>query len=1318
MHSRPLFHPLSRLDPTSARAPQFSNIIFWGIFFAANWLLSFLVLIPSVNDVGMHMCECTKGTMELDQDQVEHCEGRTHMMCYVGVIFVWISAYLVSFVFLFAVFELLLLVFGVARAKYLRVGNVQDWHDVESYWSSILKNSLPRVSGSLHSEIGGPVRSKQNLGKLFESDGAAAMELEEHQREQIEGVSRPQSLIWNNFVDSMRQDYLLSREEADALKVQSGEASEVATEKASLDEAIQSLQVERAAAKDAAQTKKIDAELKKKKARRLELELKADASLTEQLVPNFRLKPRAKEAQRRVVTFLWGLESLAAHEGNFETATLKDEQGRAHNFTSPWRQAHRVSAAPSFTTLVPVYNEPILLSRTVIKKTRDAGMMSKRVSELEYLALTHVAEWQNFAQEMLKKHGAKWMVDSDNIGNDLLYAFLGHDHPRPLHDTTDAALISDVELWATMRGQTLARTINGLCNLRLGVEQLAILEEHRTMTPTAILELVARKYQLLISHQTFNMARVGAKNPAHDHMLQENALVEVFRREKYFEVVLNDDSQFQSHMWKLRGKLLFPALEDGQHAEIQQTAEGCYKVVDRIKKKQDELIGIQFDTLKAWSTDATKTRALTPGTMVRVNIGGELFKKNIRDTDDDEISYADRKIIGGRWLEGVVTERIERKHQEDVVSVRVDSMDRVAQKYAGAKGAEKALEACGLKLQPNGDKGLFVKRDAGFFAAERDVLGRKRGWTITGVSVGGGAKQTPTIEKLAELFARREEVKLTFTKFGRWGDRNVCEYKVQLDDGRDVEGSSVTTGLCEYVEPFPWTSQTVQRVSRLKIGEGKAENQIHALQFARGEVLQAMDMNQYATSDQGIKIPFLLNDFFQTPDDRVMTRLSQWDHNMLIPPYRIVGFPEHCYTRNLSMVGELMGAAEWCFVTINQRVLNWPLRIRAHYGHPDFFDGYWARTRGGTSKASPKVNTNEDIFAGYEMLGRGERGSYVEFLEVHKGRETSFPKAYVFECKLAQGAAQQVRSFDVYTLNRKLDVFQRFGLFYGSLAFYLTNFIMSISINYYILSIVLFAMSGVSYHELGLLDAVIAIPWLLQIGYVLALPMIVELVLQQGFWRGLVQFIVTLPVAVLFFIFHMRTKTYYFGKGMLVGAGGYASTGRGFGLDRHSMKQMYQIYSESHFIEGMRTARNGTHTHTHNSHPHSHTHHTLPLQVSSSSCVLWCMPFTARTPLSPTWRGYVIYFACRFSLLTAPPPISHHHPPPLSRTDLHDHPHRALLAVGADHLQPDAHDAGAAERPCVDDGVDDDQVACAVPHRGGEDGHGPGRGAPRPLPDP
>jgi hypothetical protein len=61
----------------------------------------------------------------------------------------------------------------------------------------------------------------------------------------------------------------------------------------------------------------------------------------------------------------------------------------------------------------------------------------------------------------------------------------------------------------------------------------------------------------------------------------------------------------------------------------------------------------------------------------------------------------------------------------------------------------------------------------------------------------------------------------------------------------------------------------------------------------------------------------------------------------------------------------------------------------------------------------------------------------------------------------------------------------------------------------------------------------------------------------------------TLPAGILFFIFHLRTKAYFFTQGLLIGKGGYAGTGRGFGLERSSFVGMYKAYSESHYHEAL-----------------------------------------------------------------------------------------------------------------------------------------------------
>ena len=259
------------------------------------------------------------------------------------------------------------------------------------------------------------------------------------------------------------------------------------------------------------------------------------------------------------------------------------------------------------------------------------------------------------------------------------------------------------------------------------------------------------------------------------------------------------------------------------------------------------------------------------------------------------------------------------------------------------------------------------------------------------------------------------------------------------------------------------------RPCQLVLGEGKSENQIRGVPCVINEVFQANDMNQFNTVENGFKIPFLFERYFSVSEDIYIAPDKIWKYNSpVIPKYRVVGFTEHTYTRQLGMVGELMGMAEFAFVSITQRVLNYPLRVRAHYGHPDFIDGYWVKNRGGPSKATPIVNTNEDIFLAYEIFCRGESIEYVEYIEQQKGRESSFEAASVFEVKLAQGAAQQLRSRELYHLNYALPFFTRCSLFMGSIAFYAINLLMSTTINFYLYSIVLFSIANISYHALGM----------------------------------------------------------------------------------------------------------------------------------------------------------------------------------------------------------------------------------------------------------
>jgi len=79
----------------------------------------------------------------------------------------------------------------------------------------------------------------------------------------------------------------------------------------------------------------------------------------------------------------------------------------------------------------------------------------------------------------------------------------------------------------------------------------------------------------------------------------------------------------------------------------------------------------------------------------------------------------------------------------------------------------------------------------------------------------------------------------------------------------------------------------IRRPGPLKLGEGKASNQIHALQMAVCDVLQVNDMNQYNTVENSLKVPFILNSYFNNAEDALtITNGHATSSENLAPKYR------------------------------------------------------------------------------------------------------------------------------------------------------------------------------------------------------------------------------------------------------------------------------------------------------------------------------------------------------------------------------------------------------------------------------------------------
>lgn len=102
------------------------------------------------------------------------------------------------------------------------------------------------------------------------------------------------------------------------------------------------------------------------------------------------------------------------------------------------------------------------------------------------------------------------------------------------------------------------------------------------------------------------------------------------------------------------------------------------------------------------------------------------------------------------------------------------------------------------------------------------------------------------------------------------------------------------------------------------------------------------------------------------------------------------------------------------------------------------------------------------------------------------------------------------------------------------------------------------------------LELALASQSFVQIGFLMALPMLMEIGLERGFRTALSDFILMqLQLAPVFFTFSLGTKTHYYGRTLLHGGAKYRPTGRGFVVFHAKFAENYRLYSRSHFVKGL-----------------------------------------------------------------------------------------------------------------------------------------------------
>jgi len=357
-----------------------------------------------------------------------------------------------------------------------------------------------------------------------------------------------------------------------------------------------------------------------------------------------------------------------------------------------------------------------------------------------------------------------------------------------------------------------------------------------------------------------------------------------------------------------------------------------------------------------------------------------------------------------------------------------------------------------------------------------------------------------------------------------------------------------------------------QEIYRIKLpgtvnlGEGKPENQNHAVIFTRGECLQTIDMNQDNYLEEAFKMRNLLQEFIEPHGVR---------------PPTILGVREHIFTGSVSSLAWFMSNQETSFVTIGQRVLASPLKVRFHYGHPDVFDRLFHITRGGMSKASRGINLSEDIFAGFNSILRRGNVTHHEYIQVGKGRDVGLNQISLFEAKIACGNGEQALSRDIYRLGHRFDFFRMLSCYFTTVGYYFSSMIVVLTVYVFLYGRIYLALSGVGdslVHSANneALTAALASQALVQLGLLMALPMVMEIGLERGFRSALSDFLtMQLQLASVFFTFSLGTKSHYFGRTILHGGAKYRATGRGFVVRHERFADNYRLYSRSHFTKAI-----------------------------------------------------------------------------------------------------------------------------------------------------
>ncbi|KAH9997287.1 1-3-beta-glucan synthase [Russula vinacea] len=353
------------------------------------------------------------------------------------------------------------------------------------------------------------------------------------------------------------------------------------------------------------------------------------------------------------------------------------------------------------------------------------------------------------------------------------------------------------------------------------------------------------------------------------------------------------------------------------------------------------------------------------------------------------------------------------------------------------------------------------------------------------------------------------------------------------------------------------------------LGDGKSDNQNHAIIFYRGEYLQLIDANQDNYLEECLKIRNILGEFEEYSISS-QSPYAQWGHKEFKKaPVAIIGTREYIFSENIGVLGDIAAGKEQTFGTMTARALAW-IGGKLHYGHPDFLNATFMTTRGGVSKAQKGLHLNEDIFA------------HSEYYQCGKGRDLGFGTILNFQTKIGTGMGEQMLSREYYYLGTQLPVDRFLTFYYGHPGFHINNILVIYSIQVFMVPQLAICKvdsignviggQGGCYNLIPVFDwvrrCVVSIFLVFMVAF---LPLFLQELVERGTGMALIRLAKHfLSLSPIFEVFSTQIYSQAILGNLTFGGARYIATGRGFATTRISFTILYSRFAGPSIYMGMR----------------------------------------------------------------------------------------------------------------------------------------------------